>query len=421
MGAMTPLTSFVLAAAAVLPTNDWPAWRGPTGDGVATSPSAPLEWDAKKNVKWRVALAQPANGSPIVSNGRVFLTMPGDAEGKQRGLHCYDRASGKELWARTVTFDKVMPTHKTNPYCGSTPASDGERVVVWHASAGLHCYDFDGKELWQRDLGEFSHQWGYGTSPLLHDGKVILHTGPGAVSFVTALDLETGETVWRADEPSHLDAEALAKKRLVGSWCTPLITRAGDRELIVCAHPTRVCAYDPRDGSVVWSCDGLVSEKGDLTYSSPVLGDGVCMVAGGYDGPTLGVRIDGAGDVTRTHRVWRNERQMSNCGSGVYADGHFFIPDLGGFLWCIDAKTGARKWRERVARGNTWGSVVAAAGRLYLMHQNGTTVVFEPSAEKLAVLAENDLGEQTNSTPAIADGELFLRTHEHLYCIASER
>jgi hypothetical protein len=161
---------------------DFPSWRGPTGDGQTLVTEAPIRWDQTTNVKWKVPLKRPANGSPIVAKGRVLLTLAEDDEGRSRSIYCFDRRDGKQLWVRTVTLDRTMPTHKTNPYGGTTPASDGERVVVWHASAGLHAYDLDGKELWKRDLGEFRHEWGYGTSPILHDGKVILNTGPGAAS-----------------------------------------------------------------------------------------------------------------------------------------------------------------------------------------------------------------------------------------------
>ena len=409
--ALVPLT-FTLALAP-----DWPAFRGPNGDGHAESESAPLEWDAETHVRWRVPLDQPANGSPIVSGGRVFLAMPEDAEGKGRSLLCFDRTNGKELWRRTVDFGRVMPTHSTNPYGGSTPAADGERVVVWHGSAGLHCYDFEGKELWSRDLGEFVHQWGYGTSPVLAGDRVVLHSGPGEQSFVAAFALESGETLWRADEPSHLDPEdEVDQQRLVGSWCTPVVTG----ELVICAHPTRIVAYALADGSEVWSCGGIPASRGDLVYSSPVIAGDVCFVMGGYVGPSIGVRLGGEGDVTETHRLWHRPEQMSNCASGVFAGGHIYIADMGSIVSCIDPKTGEPLWTERVGRGNSWGSIVEAGGRLYLMSQRGTTTVFAPNAEGPEILATNELGETTNSTPAIADGELFLRTHEALYCIGEE-
>ena len=120
----------------------------------------------------------------------MLVTSAEDKEGRRRSLYCFDAASGRQLWVRTVAIDKTMPTHETNPYGGSTPVSDGRRVVVWHASAGLHCYDLDGKEIWSRDLGEFRHMWGYGSSPILHQGRVILHTGPGKRVFVTAIELD---------------------------------------------------------------------------------------------------------------------------------------------------------------------------------------------------------------------------------------
>lgn len=410
----------VLSIVQVLPAQEWPGFRGPRGDGFAACKTAPVSWSGSTNVKWRVPLATPANGSPIVVGGRVFLGMPEDPEGKRRSLYCYDRATGKQLWVRTVEFGKVMPTHKTNPYCGSTPASDGKRVVIWHASAGLHCYDLEGKELWRRDLGEFRHQWGYGTSPVLFGGKVILNTGPGKEPFVAAFDLATGKTLWKTPEPDHRDEEAKRKKRLVGSWCTPVIARVGERDQVICTQPTRIVAYDAGDGSIVWWCRGMSCEKGDLAYSSPIVAGDVCMVRAGYDGPSIGVRLGGRGDVTDSHRLWRHAKQKSNVGSGVFVDGHVYMPDINGFVTCVDTKTGERLWTERAGRGQCWGSIVHAAGRLYLMNQRGDTIVFRPSSSKLEIIGTNSLGERTNATPAFADGEVFLRTHEHLYCIVDE-
>lgn len=418
MKRQTIILAGILAGAAT--AQDWPAFRGPTGDGVCTSETAPLTWDRKKNVKWKIELGLPANGSPIVSNGRIFLTTPEDPEGKKRSLYCYDRKDGKELWRQTIDFGRVMPTHKTNPYCGSTPAADGERVVVWHASAGLFCYDFEGKLQWKRDYGEFRHFWGYGTSPVIKNGKVILHTGPGKRSFVTALDLETGREIWKTAEPDHLTDEQREKKRLAGSWCTPLIHKAGDKLQVLCTQPTRMVAYDFESGDIVWFCKGVTAKRGDLTYSSPVLAGDICLVQGGYVGPTFGTRMDGEGDVTKTHRKWHKPEQWSNCGSGVAVDGFAYVPDMNGFVSCIDAESGKTMWKSRVGKGSSWGSIISAAGRLYIMIQRGTTVVFKPNPKKLEVLSENVLNERTNSTPAFSDGEIFLRTHKHLYCIANQ-
>ena len=409
-------TSLWLLASA-LAAQDWPAFRGPSGDGICvTNQKPPLRWDGRTNtnIKWKVPLPRPANGSPVVSAGRVFLTCPKDEKGRQRGVICFDRRDGKELWSRTVEFDKVMPTHKTNPYCGTTPATDGKRVVVWHSSAGLYCYDFAGKELWKRSLGEFRHRWGYGTSPILHDGKVILHSGPGKQVFMAALNLEDGKTIWKTDEPLEGDGQDNAEGRLLGSWCTPIIVRGQ----IICTMPTRVVAYAPNDGRILWWCSGLSCKRGDLAYSSPVMAGDTCLVVGGYDGPELGIRIGGKGDVTKSHRLWRHARRQSNIGSGVVVDGHLYRTALRGELVCVDPATGERLWRGRPAKGQIWGSIVYAAEHLFVMNQKGTTIVFRPDPGKLVVVAKNELSEPTNSTPAISDGEIFLQTHRHLYCIA---
>jgi len=410
--------TLALLTATSLTAQDWPSWRGPNGDGIAPAQKAPVHWDREKNIKWKIPLAHPSNGSPIVSNGRIFLTMPEDEDGKERSLYCFDKKDGKRLWVRTVDFGRKMPTHRANPYCSTTPVADGKRVVVWHASAGLYCYDFDGNELWKRDLGEFRHMWGYGTSPILHAGKVILYTGPGVKSFVAAFDLANGDTVWKTEEPDVRTPEQIAKRRLVGSWSTPLIQRVGDKDLVICGQPTRIVAYDASDGAIVWFCNGLTSKRGDLVYSSPVIAADVCHIQGGYVGPSIGVRIDGEGDVTETHRVWRFDEQMSSCGSGVYVGGSIYIIDMSSIVSCIDPATGKTRWKQRIGKGQSWGSIIAVDGRLYVMIQRGTTYVFEPNPEKLVVIAENVLAERTNSTPAFSDGEIFLRTHSHLYCVS---
>ena len=410
------IAACLLALSASLYADDWPSFRGPGGFGAAPSEKAPTAWSASKNVKWKAALPRPAGGSPAVSNGRVFVAGAADAEGKKRTLHCFDRKDGKELWVREVEYPKDDPTHETNPYGGTTPAADGKRVVVWHSSAGLHCYDFEGKPVWKQDLGEFRHMWGYGSSPVIRDGKVFLNTGPGKKSFVVALDLESGKVLWKVEEPHQGDGERNETKQYMGSWSTPVFAASGGKELLVCVQPVRVVAYDPADGAVVWWCQGVRHEKGDLAYSSPVLAGDLLVVYGGFGGPGLAVKLGGKGDVTATHRVWRNERNPQSIGSGVAVDGVVFQP-FEPHLACVDPATGKVLWKERGA-GSMWGSVVLAAGRAYVTAQNGSTLVFKPSREKLEVLSKNDLGEKCNATPAVSDGQIFIRTFNHLWCLA---
>ena len=417
---MKKLLSAILLAALPLHADDWPSFRGPSGNGLSTEKAAPTTWGPQKNVKWRVPLPQMGNGSPIVSKGKVFVTCAEDEEGKQRSIYCFDRESGKKLWSKTVAYGKKAPTHDTNGYCATTPAADGERVVVWEGSAGLRCYDYEGKELWARDLGEFRHMWGDGASPLLHDGKVLLSCGPGKRIFMTAIDAKTGKTLWETEEPVQGNGEKNAGGQPMGSWATPLLATIDGRPQILVTMPTRVVAYDPADGKILWWCAGVSHKKGDLAYSTATIAGDVLVCVGGYGGPAFAVRLGGGkGDVTATHRLWRNENQPQNIGSAVAVDGLLYQGLAGpGRIECTDPKTGKALWQDAAGGGVFWGSLVLAGGRLYGTNQDGATVVFKPSREKFEPVATNALNEKCNATPAVSDGQIFLRTHAALYCIA---
>ena len=416
--ARTPLriawTGVLVALACSAVADDWPAFRGPAGNGVAHEDKAPLHWSPGKNVRWKAALPGPGNSSPIVSRGRVFVTCA-ENEGRKRNLYCIDRRTGEKLWVRTVEFTTMEPTHRSNPYCASTPVADGSNVVVWHGSAGVFCYNFEGKELWRKDLGTMRHEWGYASSPIFHRGKVILNFGPGARTFLAALDLETGNLVWKRDEPGGLDA---TDKRMVGSWSTPMVVQVEGKDQILCSMPTRVIACDPETGSLLWWCVGLADEKVDLVYAAPVVSGSIGVAFTGWvNGPTIGFKLGGSGDVTASNRLWL-EKQPQRIGSGVVVDGRLFIVNAGpGTAQCIECRTGKVLWTERLDGGESWGSVVLAAGRLYVTSRRGVTTVFRPDPAKLDVLAMNDLGEASHATPAISDGQIFLRTDGHLYCI----
>lgn len=416
---------FALAAATLIQTgsasaDDWPAFRGPSGNGVSEEKTAPTTWSKDKNVKWRVALDQPGNGSPIVSNGKVFIAGAEDKEGKTRSLRCHDRKDGKPLWVAKVEYGKTARTHDTNTPSSSTPASDGKVVVVWHASAGLHCYDHEGKELWKRDLGEMDHMWGEGTSPVIHKGLVFLNSGPSTKKvFAAAFRLATGETVWEKEEPFKGTGDTNEDKKYLGSWTTPLVITFEGKEQVVFSMATRLVAYAPEDGKLLWSCEGLRFSEGDLSYSSPILAGDLCVSIGGYGGPGIGAKLGGTGDVTATNRVWRNEKNPQSIGSGVFVDGRIYIPFTGAnVIGCLDPKTGKYVWKERATSAATWGSMIYAADRLYVTDQKGKTIVLKPNPEKLEVIGTNDLGEGSNATPAVSNGEIFIRTFKGLYCIA---
>lgn len=399
--------------------DDWPLFRGPHGNGMSDERGVPTTWGPQQNIRWKTPLPQPGNSSPVVTGDRVLLTCAEDADGQKRSLICFHRADGSVRWKKTVDYGQTAPTHKTNPYCGSTPATDGKCVVVWHGSAGLFCYDLDGKDLWHRDLGEFRHLWGDGASPVIYKDRIFLNCGPGKHVFMGAFDLATGNDLWRVDEPTDGDGEYRGDRKYMGSWSTPIIAKIDGRDQVVCSMPTRVIGYDPAQGTILWYCEGLRSEKGDLAYSSPVIGDGVCVVIGGFNGAGMGFKLGGSGDITESNRLWRNERNPQSIGSGIILDGSWYVPDAGpGTLRCLDPKTGKTLWTERAGGGNYWGSIVMADGLMYVTNQEGVTIVFRPSPQKFELVATNKLDEASNSTPAISNGQIFIRTMEHLYCIA---
>ena len=256
--------------------------------------------------------------------------------------------------------------------------------------------------------------------PILWNGRVILHTGPGEEPFLAAFDLATGEELWRTAEPDTRTPEQLEQKRLWASFSTPIVVRHGERDLVLCGQPTRLVAYDASNGEIVFWCHGVSNARGDLVYAAPLVWNDVCFVVGGYEGSTFAVRLGGEGDVTDTHRLWHRPDQFSCCASGMPVDGHFLVPEMGGFLQCIDATTGEPRWRRRVGRGATWSSIVRVGDRLLLTTQSGETCVFRADVESFAVLHRNLLGEESNSTPAVAGDRIYLRTHAALYCIGTD-
>lgn len=399
---------------------DWPTFRGPHGDGTADESALPIEWGPKLNVKWRTPIVAPGNSSPIVAVGRVFTTVAED-DGHKRHLLCFERESGELLWDQTVRYSETPPTHKTNPYSGSTPVCDGERVVVYHGSAGMHCYDLDGNPLWTKDLGPITHVWGFGSSPVIYKGMVIQLVGPGVVTKLVALDLQTGDVRWETSEPGGSDS---VEGRYIGTWATPVVANVDGREQLLMGLPSRAGAYDPSTGNLLWWVEGLASDRSDLCYTSPVVVGEVGVVMGGFGGPSIGFRLGGSGDVTEDHRLWRNfstsPRPPQRIGTGVVADGLIYMAnaDEPGSIECIDPTSGETRWEERrTTDGPHWGSMIFADGRLYVTGQNGITRVLAPNKDRYELLAENDLGEQSNSTPAVSDGQIFLRTFDALYCI----
>jgi outer membrane protein assembly factor BamB len=398
---------------------NWPAWRGPEGTGVATENNVPLHWSTNENVRWRVSLPERGNSTPIVWGKRVFVTQ---AVGQRRTLMCFDRVNGKLLWQQGPTHAEKESTHETNPLGSSSPVTDGKRVIAWFGSAGLFCYDLEGKELWHRDLGPQRHVWGWGSSPILHDDLCVLNFGPGVPSFLLAVNKQTGHTVWQVNEPNADSGETKPgqdKPAWVGSWSTPVVIKAGRREELILNWPKRVVAFEPKTGKELWTCSGL----NPLAYTSSLYdtGENIVVAMGGFMGMSLAVKAGGDGDVTESRRLWHHPKTKQRIGSGVIHGGHIYILNDPGVAECFELKTGKLVWEERLkgpaAKSDNWSSLVLAADKLYAINQGGDAFVLRASP-KFEVLATNSLGETTIASIAPSTGELFIRTHKALWCIS---
>jgi outer membrane protein assembly factor BamB len=416
----------VVASIGAARAADWPAWRGAVGIGVSNETGLPVKWSTTENVRWRVPLPERGNSTPIVSRGRIFVTQ---AVGNRRTLMCFDRTNGKLLWQEGVATTEKEPTHGTNPYCSASPVTDGQRVIASFASDGMFCYDFDGKELWRRtDLGRQIHIWGGGVSPMIHGELCFLNFGPGETTYLLAVNKRTGKTVWRKDEATGYGEAAAGDvvggnkdaATYIGSWTTPTLMKVNGKEQLLVSWPRRLVAYDPRSGDELWSCKGL----NPLVYTSPIYDEGIVVAMGGFNGMAIAVQAGGSGDITESRRLWHLTKTPQRIGSGVIKDGHIYIHNDPGIAECHELKTGELVWKERLSgagsSGTNWSSVLLAGDHCYTINQSGDCFVFKASP-KFELVAVNSLGESSNSSIVPSNGELFIRTHEALWCIGEKK
>lgn len=406
------------ANCSTLQATEWPAWRGPTGQGFCEEKNVLLKWSSKDNVKWKIKLAHQGNSTPVIWGDRIFLTQA-NRGGTERSLLCFARADGKLLWQKDVAYPHKEQNWNQDWYANASPALDGERVVVSFASAGMYCFDHGGKELWKRtDLGKWEHKFGNGSSPVLYGDLAILWCGPDenkGRNFLLAVNKKTGATVWEQDES-------------YGSWSTPVIVKVGGRDQLLLGHSSDVKdapeskfgflhGFDPKTGKELWKCQGLNS----YVYTSALYGNGVAVGMSGYGGSALAVKLGGEGDITKD-RLWLHPSNEQRVGSGMIVGDHVYMVDDNGMPRCYELMTGKEVWKvkKRPGDGKTWGSMVHADGRLYVLMHNAETLVFA-GKPKYELLATNSLGdgENTNSSLAISNGDIFIRTFQHLWCIGA--
>lgn len=385
----------------------WPDWRGPSQNGVSSETNAPLRWNRTQNVRWIHRLGEPGNSTPIVWSNTVFVTQNA---GNQRSVLAIDRRSGRARWS---TGEEGMPNERTeraNPYCSASPVTDGERVIAWFGSVGVVAYDFDGRRLWRAELGPQSHQFGYGSSPVLHGNQVFLNFGPGTREFVVALDKATGKELWRVSGPNSGSDDTY------GTWSTPvMVTVQGQRQLLI-ALRDHFAALDPASGREIWHARGL----GLQAKASPVTDGHIALVSGDLRGAEIAIQLGGVGDVSESHRLWKESPPRRRVGTGIVRDGYVYGAQANGLLDCVNLETGDIVWAERMsgsgANSTIWSSPILVGDRLYIHNQGGDTAIVAASPQ-FKQLAVNSIGEPGNASPVVADGELFLRTHAALWCI----
>lgn len=417
---VSPLT-LSLAASLVLASNlfadNWPMWRGPLGTGVAKEKQLPTRWDSQTNVKWKTPLPERGNSTPVIWEKRVFLTQ---AIAAQRLVVCLNRADGTVLWEKGTDYAGPEKFHPTNTPCAASPATDGEIVVANFGSAGIFAFDFEGRKLWQVDLGPVTHQWGYAASPVLDSERCYIHFGPGTNHMVVALEKRSGKKLWQVDVPIEHPSERTdgfaGKQGEVGSWSTPILVQADQRPELVVSLPGRLAAFDPKSGAELWRCGGL----NPLLYTSAMAGEGVVIGAGGYGGSTVAVRPGGVGDVTE-QRMWHKLRDKQRIGSGVITKGHLFILNTPGTAQCISLKAGDTVWEQRLSgtgsRSESWSSMILVNDLIYVNNQAGDVFILR-AAPEFELIATNSISDGVmNASVAASDGEIFLRTEKNLWCI----
>ena len=403
-------TDAALAALSiVLPSSgaetQWPRFRGPSGQGDTNQKSLPIQWNKDgRNIRWRTKLAGAGNSSPIIWGDHVFLTSS-SAKGAERFVHCFDRADGRLRWTQQAPVHAPEPgVREKNGYASATPVTDGKRVISFLGSCGLVCHDFDGNLLWHYDAFTVKTTHGAGSSPLFYKDLVILAQDQNQTdSIFLALDKTTGKKVWEEKRPRAM------------TWSTPVVVHVGDRDEMILAGAETVRGYDPATGKELWSLKGATQE----VVPAIVVGKELLYSASGRNGPTLGLRPGGSGDVTQTHLAWRAVRSGPHVPSPAFVNGRLYTANDTGIVTCLDAATGKMIFVERLSDSFS-ASPIIAGDLLYFAGELGITYVLRAGAT-LNIVAQNDLGAPILASPAVVDGCIILRTVDELVCVGSTR
>lgn len=428
------LTSNLFAA-------NWPQFRGPQACGLDTNAAAPVNWDVEKheNIRWQATVPGLAHSSPIIWGDRVYVTTavrPGKAELKvglygdiqsaedtdshQWRLLAFEKATGKPIWDKPGYEGKPRAKrHPKSSHCSSTPATDGKRIVTIFGSEGLFCFDLDGKVVWKKDLGPMdsayfavpSAQWGFASSPVIYEDKVVVLCDVMTNSFLAVYSLGDGKELWRTP------------RKDVPTWGTPTVARVGDQTQILVNGWHHIGAYEFTTGKEIWKLNG----GGDIPVPTPIIGDGFAYFTSGHRfSPMRGIRLNSTGDITPNKDVPMTNSPIAwvKEGKGNYMQTPILVGDLlfgcvdWGILTCFDARTGSINFSERIGSGSEGftASPVSDGRHVYFTSEVGNVYVADAGA-KFSMVATNALGETCMASPAISNGTLFFRAREHLIAV----
>ena len=410
--------SFAALVAATLSADNWPQWRGPQLNGVSTETGLPLKWTSDSNVAWKLPLPEWSGATPIVWGNSIFLNV---AEGSALSLWCVDRKGPTVLWKAPLGGGnhREQKQNMSSP----SPVTDGTHVYVMTGTGILKGFDFKGNALWSRDIqreyGRFGLNWGYASSPLLHEDGLFVEVLHGMhtddPSYLLRIDKNTGKTVWKVERPTE------ALRESPDAYTTPALLQYGTTTEIVVSGGDVVTGHDPATGKELWRLNGL-NPHNDTSYrivASPVVAGGL-IIAPSRVNPVIAIRPGGRGDVSQSHKAWQFSRGP-DVPTPVSDGTHVFIVTDSGIVYALNAKTGAVVWGPtRLKSGTYSASPVLADGRVYVTNEDGLTSVFA-AGPAYELLAENPLDDYTLSSPAVSEGQIFIRTAKHLFAIGTRR
>ena len=407
----------VMFSLTVTYAENWPQWRGPNLNGVSSEKNLPLKWAAEENVSWKLPMPAWSGSTPIIWRDRIFLNV---ADADALYLWCVDKTKGAVLWKKLLGSGNVK-MRKQN-MSSPSPVTDGNSVYVMTGTGVLKGFDFNGNELWARDIqkdyGEFGLNWGYASSPLLFENSLYVQVLHGMKtddpSYLLRIDTKNGKTLWKIERPTN------AVRESPDSYSTPGLLRLGKTAEIVITGGDCVTGHDPITGKELWRANGLNpdNDPSHRTVASPVIFDDI-IYAPTKVRPLLALKAGGRGDISKSHVLWSTPNGP-DVPTPVTDGKYFYVVNDRGIMWCLDAKTGTEIYgQQRIKPGTYSGSPVLADGKIYVTNEDGLTTVVK-AGPAFEVLAENALNDYCLSSPAISDGQIFIRTAQHLYCIGKK-